>query len=155
GYAIGFGGSGDTNAISKGGGSPFSYRLIIQNSDGGYPFTFTPDPVHPKCQPTYPVGEFRVADGSFSWLIPHRFYAFGGHYFTVNSIDLDSNTPPERIPILDFQQILPRGGPDWPGTNQTVALGMIIRPAANNPGKYLYQATCAPGSTNCSPGATG
>ena len=98
GYGIGFGGSGDTNAMSKGGGFPLSYRLIIGNSDGGYPFTYTPDPVHPKCLPTYPIGVFRVADGSFSWLTPHLYYAFGGYYFTVNSIDLESIRLPREHP---------------------------------------------------------
>ena len=62
GFGIGFGGSGDTHALSMGGGFPFSYRLIIGNSEGGYPFTFLPDLVHPKCYPTYPIGAFRVAD---------------------------------------------------------------------------------------------
>jgi hypothetical protein len=155
-YGIGFGGSGDTSAMSKGGGSPFSYRLIISNSDGAaYPFTFTPDPVHPKCSPTYPIGVFRVSDGSFSWLKPHLYYAFGGYYFTVNSIDLDSIRLPERNPVVDFQQILPHDGPDWPGSKQTVTLGTIIKPLANNPNKYLYQATCAPRQPTCSPGTTG
>jgi hypothetical protein len=155
GYSIGFGGSGDTNAMSKGGGLPLSYRLIIANSDGGYPFTYIPDPVHPKCLPTYPIGVFRVADGSFSWLTPHLYYAFGGYYFAVSSIDLDSIRLPERTPVADFQQILPRGGPDWPGPDQMVALGTIIKPSGNNAGKFLYQATCAPRQTSCFPGTTG
>ncbi len=155
GFGIGFGGSGDTNAIGKAGGSPVSYRLIIGNSDGAYPFTYTPDPVHPKCVPTYPIGSFSVAEGSFSWLTPHLYYAFGGHYFQVSSIDLGSARLPKRTPVADFQQILPRSGPDWPGPNQAVALGTIIRPLSNNAGRYLYQATCAPRRTNCSPGATG
>ncbi|MGC1164059.1 MAG: hypothetical protein WA881_18290, partial [Candidatus Sulfotelmatobacter sp.] len=155
-FGIGFGGSGDTNAISKGGGYPFSYRLIIGDSDGwAYPFTYTPDPVHPKCQPTYPLGSFTVTEGSFSWLIPHLYFAFGGYHFKVNAIDLGSVRLPERRPIADFQQILPRDGPDWPGPSQTVALGAIIRPLANNAGNFLYQATCAPRRTSCSPGPTG
>lgn len=155
-YLIGFGGSGDTNAISRGGGSPFSYQLIIGNSDGAaYPFTYTPDSVHPKCFPTYPLGVFRVSDGSFSWLTPHLYYAFGGRWFTINSIDLDSIRLPERTPVVDFQQILPHGGPDWPGPNQTVPLGTIIKPLANNVNYSLYQATCALGQANCSPGTTG
>jgi hypothetical protein len=156
GYGIGFGGSGDTNAVSKGGGVPLSYRLIIGNSDGEeYPFTYTPDAVHPKCFPTYPIGVFRVSDGSFSWLTPHLYYAFAGYWFTVNAIDLDSIRLPERTTVVDFQQILPHGGPDWPGPNKTVALGTIIKPSANNQGGYLYQATCAPGLSSCSPGITG
>lgn len=156
GYGIGFGGSGDTNAISKGGGHPFSYRLIVGDPGGSsYPFTYTPDPIHPKCEPTYPIGLFGVTQGSFSWLTPHLYYAFGGYYFKVNAIDLGSIRLPERRPVLDFQQILPHGGPDWPGPNQTVALGTIIKPSGNNASKYLYQATCAPGRTSCSPGSTG
>ncbi|HLV85894.1 MAG TPA: hypothetical protein VKV39_02885 [Candidatus Sulfotelmatobacter sp.] len=149
GYSIGFGGSGDTDAMSKGGGIPFSYRLIISNSEGGYPFTYTPDPVHPRCFPTYPIGAFRVADGSFSWLTPHLYYAFGGYYLIVSAIDLDSIRLPERNPVADFQQILPHDGPDWPGPNQNVPLGTIIKPLTNNAGKYLFQATCAPGHTSC------
>lgn len=156
GYGIGFGGSGDTNAVSRGGGHPFSYRLIIDDPGGSsYPFTYTPDPVHPKCEPTYPMGLFSVTQGSFSWLTPHLYYAFGRFYFKVNAIDLDSIRLPERKPVVDFQQILPRSGPDWPGASQTVALGTIIRPLSNNAGKYLYQATCSPGRTICSPGPTG
>ena len=43
-YGIGFGGSGDTNAVGKGGGSPLSYRLIVSDSAGwDYPFTYTPE----------------------------------------------------------------------------------------------------------------
>lgn len=155
-YGIGFGGSGDTNAISRGGGHPFSYRLIVSDPEGSsYPFTYTPDPVHPKCEPTYPIGLFGVTQGSFSWLTPHLYYAFGGYYFKVNAIDLGSLRLPERKPVVDFQQILPRTGPDWPGANQAVALGTIIRPLSNNAGKYLYQATCSFGLTICSSGATG
>lgn len=155
-YGIGFGGSGDTNAIGKAGGAPPSYRLIIGDSQGwAYPFTYTPDAGHPTCVPTYPIGSFRVTDGSFSWLTPHLYYAFGGHRFVVNAIDLDSIRLPERKTIADFQQILPRSGPDWPGPNQPVALGTIIRPIRNNPGKYLYQATCLPKATSCAPGETG
>jgi hypothetical protein len=156
GYGVGFGGSGDTNAIGKGGGHPFSYRLIVGDPEGSsYPFTYTPDLVHPKCEPTYPIGLFSVTQGSFSWLTPHLYYAFGGYYFRVNAIDLGSIRLPPRTPVLDFQQILPHGGPDWPGPNQTVALGTIIKPSTNNANKYLYQATCAPGQTNCSPETTG
>jgi len=155
-YGIGFGSSGDTNAIGKGGGSPVSYQLIIGDYEGGaYPFTYTPDPVHPTCGPTYPIGSFRVTDGSFSWLTPHLYYAFGGYYYTVNAIDLSSIRLPERKTIADFQQVLPRGGPDWPGANHDITLGTIIRPQANNAGKFLYQATCSPGQTTCSSGATG
>src|SRR5271170_4544590 len=156
GYGIGFGGSGDTNAMSKGGGHPFSYRLIVGDPEGSsYPFTYTPDPVHPRCEPTYPIGLFGVTQGSFSWLTPHLYYAFGGYHFKVNAIDLDSIRLPERKPVVDFQQILPRTGPDWPGANRAVALGTIIRPLTNNAGKYLYQATCSPRLVSCSSGATG
>lgn len=155
-YSIGFGGSGDTNPIGKGGGSPLSYRLIISDSGGwAYPYTYTPDPVHPRCAPTYPIGSFKVTDGSFSWLTPHLYYAFGGYRFVVNAIDLDSIRLPERKTIADFQQILPRDGPNWPGANRSVALGTIIRPVTNNAGKYLYQATCSPGSRTCSAGLSG
>jgi hypothetical protein len=155
-YAIGFGGSGDTNAIGKGGGYPFSYRLIISDSQGwAYPFTYTPDPIRPKCGPTYPIGSFTVTDGSFSWLTPHLYYAFGGHHFKINAIDLGRIRLPERDTVADFQQILPHGGADWPGANQTVPLGTIIRPLTNNAGKFLYEATCPPGRTRCPSSVTG
>jgi hypothetical protein len=94
-------------------------------------------------------------DGSFSWKIPHLYYAFGGLHFKINAIDLGSMTLPDRTPIVDFQRILPRDGPDWPGANRKVALGTIIQPVTNNLGKYLFQATCSPGKTSCSPGSTG
>ena len=155
-YSVGFGGSGDENAIGKGGGSPLSYRLIIDDSEGlGYPFTYTPDPVHPTCVPTYPIGSVTVADGSFSWLIPHLYYGFGGYHFKIFAIHLDSIDPPDRQPIADFQQILPRDGPDWPGAKRAVPLGAIIRPLDNNAGGYLYQATCSPRQTGCPAGLSG
>lgn len=156
-YGIGFGGSGDSNAISQAGSSPANYRLIIGDSRGwAFPFTYTPDPVHPKCRPTYnPISSFTVTDGSFSWVTPHLYYAFGGYHFKINAIDLGSMSLPERRPVADFQQILPRDGSDWPGANKAVALGTIVRPLANNPGNYLYQATCPPGQTNCFSGSTG
>src|SRR5271157_476243 len=149
-FAIGFGGSGDTNAIGKAGGSPPSYRLIVWF----FPFTYTPDPAHPTCHPTYKT-TYRVAEGSFSWVTPHLYYAFGGSYYQVNAIDLGGPTPPPRIPIIDFQQILPRTGPDWPGANQQVALGAIIAPHGNNQGNYLYQATCTLNQKTCSIARTG
>ncbi len=155
-YLIGFGGSGDQNAIGKGGGHPLSYRLVIDDSEGfAYPFTYTPDPVHPTCVPTYPIGSVSVTDGSFSWLVPHLYYGFGGYNFGIFAINLASIGPPDRKRLVDFQQILPRDGPDWPGANRTVVLGTIIRPLGNNAGKYLYQATCSPGQTSCSPGLSG
>jgi len=153
-YGIGFGGSGDMNQIGKSVTVPISYRLILGDSEGwNYPFTYTPDPIHPRCEPTYPIGSFKVTDGSFSWLTPHLYYAFGGYSFVINAIDLGSIRLPERKTIANFQQILPRNGPDWPGPNQSAALGSIIRPVNNNPGRYLYQATCAPGRTNCFSGS--
>jgi len=155
-YGIGFGGSGDTNAVGKGGGSPLSYRLIVGDSAGwDYPFTYTPDPVHPTCVPTYPMGLFTVTDGSFSWQTPHLYYAFGGHLYTVNAIDLSSIGLPERNTIADFKQILPHDGPDWPGANKPVELGAVIRPLTNNAGKFLYQATCSPGLRSCAAGSAG
>ena len=156
-YGIGFGGSGDSNPIGKGGGSPLSYRLIIGDMRGwAFPFTYTPDPNHPTCRPTYtPMSSFTVTEGSFSWLTPHLYYAFGGYRYTINSIDLGSATPPSRTPIADFQYILPRDGSDWPGSNQTVGLGAIIRPLTNNPGKFLFQSTCPPRQTSCSVSQTG
>jgi hypothetical protein len=155
-YNIGFGGSGDTNPIGKGGGLPISYRLVLGDSKGWfYPFTYTPDPVHPQCVPTYPMGSFRVSEGAFSWSTPHLYYAFGGRHFVINEIDLGSIRLPERDTVADFQQILPLNGPDWPGASRTVPLGTIIRPRSNNSGNYLYQATCAPRLSDCSPGVSG
>lgn len=155
-YNIGFGGSGDTNPIGKGGGVPVSYRLVLGDAKGWfYPFTYTPDPTHPRCVPTYPMNSFRVAEGSFSWLTPHLYYAFGGRRFVINEIDLGSIRLPERNTIADFQQILPRDGADWLGASRNVPLGTIIRPRSNNAGNYLYQATCAPGVSSCFPGLSG
>ena len=154
-YVIGSGGSGDSHVIGKAGGSPLTYRLIIGDTHGtGYPFTYEPDPVHPKCHPTYyPISSYPIGDGSFSWVTPHLYYYFGG--FKVKTLDLGNPRPPKPTPVLDFQEILPRNGADWPGTNRPVALGAIIQPRSNNPGKYLYQATCPGGHPDCSPGATG
>ncbi|HUA14011.1 MAG TPA: hypothetical protein VMG31_01840 [Verrucomicrobiae bacterium] len=154
-YVIGSGGSGDSHVIGVAGGSPPSYRLIIGDTHGtAYPFTFVPDPVHPKCYPTYsPISNFVIGDGSFSWISPHLYYQFGR--YKVKTLDLGSPKPPPQIPIVDFKQILPRDAPDWPGAGHTVALGMIIQPRDNNPGKYLYQATCPARKTSCSPGVTG
>jgi hypothetical protein len=101
------------------------------------------------------MNSFRVAEGSFSWLTPHLYYAFGGHRFVINAIDLGSIDLPKRDTIADFQQILPRDGPDWPGANRSVGLGTIIRPRSNNVGNYLFQATCAPRLSSCSPGLSG
>jgi hypothetical protein len=151
-FAIGSGGSGDSNVIGKAGGSPPTYRLIL----GAYPFTYTPDPVQPKCEPTYsPIESYPVGDGSFSWVTPHLYYFFGGFNFKIKTIDLGSPTPPKPNPIADFRQILPHSGPDWPGPDHPTELGTIIQPRSNNPGKYLYQVTCPPKETACSPGKTG
>jgi len=151
-FVIGFGGSGDSNAIGKAGGSPPSYRLIIS----GAPFTYTPDPDDPKCFPTYgSISSFRVTDGSFSWMTPHLYYAFAGNNFNVNAIDLGSRKPPNRITVADFQQVLPRTGPDWLGASQVVELGTIVKPRTNNAGNFLYQATCEPRQARCSAGTTG
>jgi hypothetical protein len=151
-FNIGSGGSGDSNVIGKAGGSPLTYRLII----GAYPFTYTPDPVHPTCEPTYrPIESYPVGDGSFSWVTPHLYYFFGAYNFKIKTLDLGSPTPPKPNPIADFRQILPRTGPDWPGPDHATELGTIIQPRSNNPGKYLYQATCPPKETACSPGKTG
>jgi hypothetical protein len=154
-YVIGSGGSGDSNVIGKAGGNPPSYRLIIGDTHGSsYPFTYTPDPVHPTCLPTYtPMSIFPVGDGSFSWTTPHLYYFFGN--FKVKDVDLGSRRPPTPNIIADFQQILPRTGSDWPGPNQTVALGTIIAPHKDNAGKFLYQATCPARLTTCSSGITG
>ncbi len=156
-YGIGAGGSGDSNVIGRAGGSPLSYRLVIGDAMGWtYPFTYTPDPVHPKCEPTYkPLSSYPVGDGTFSWVTPHLYYYFGGDNFKVKAVDLGSPKLPRPMPMLDFQQILPRNGPDWPGGAQAVPLGTIIAPHSNNPGKYLYQATCKARETTCSPGITG
>lgn len=153
-YVIGSGGSGDSHIIGKAGGSPPTYRLIIGDTSGtAYPFTFEPDPVHPKCHPTYrPIWSFRVADGVFSWVTPHLYYAFIN--FKVKKLDLGNAKPPRTIPMMDFQQILPRDGPDWPGPNQTVPVGMIIRPRAGNPKRFLYQATCPAKNRECTEGTT-
>jgi hypothetical protein len=151
-FGIGFGGSGDSNAIGKAGGSPPTYRLII----GGAPFTYTPDPIHPSCHPTYgSISAFDVAEGSFSWVTSHLYYAFAGNYFKIHAIDLGSSSPPKRTPIADFQQILPRKGIDWPGAHQVVPLGTILKPSHSNSGGYLYQSTCPPAQTSCSSGSTG
>jgi hypothetical protein len=154
-YVIGSGGSGDSHVIGKAGGSPPTYRLIIGDTHGtAFPFTYVPDPVHPKCLPTYkPISSFPIGDGSFSWVTPHLYYYFGN--FKVKALDLGSVKPPKPSPVADFRQILPRDGPDWPGAGQTVTLGTIIRPRGNNAGKYLYQATCPARETNCSAGGTG
>ena len=151
-FVIGFGGSGDSNAIGKAGGSPPSYRLIIE----GAPFTFIPDLAHPICRPTYgSLSSFRVADGSFSWVTPHLYYAFAGNRFKVLAMDLGRPGPPNRMPIVDFQQVLPRKGADWPGANRAIPLGTILKPSQNNNGGYLYQATCPPTQTACANGTTG
>jgi hypothetical protein len=151
-FIIGFGGSGDSNAIGKAGGTPPSYRLIIS----GAPFTYIPDPGHPVCRPTYgSISSFRVADGSFSWIKPHLYYAFAGNHFKVLAMDLGSPSPPNRTPIVDFQQALPRRGVDWPGANRAIPLGTILKPSHNNNGGYLYQATCPPAQTACASGTTG
>ena len=154
-YVIGSGGSGDSNVIGKAGGSPPSYRLIIGDTHGtSYPFTYTPDPVHPTCTPTYtPMSVYPVGDGTFSWITPHLYYFFGS--YKVKELDLGSRRPPQPNPIVDFRQILPQSGPGWPGPRQTVALGAVIAPKDNNPGKYLYQATCQAREMKCSPGVTG
>lgn len=154
-YVIGTGGSGDSQAMGKAGGSPPSYRLIVGDTHGtAFPFTYVPDAEHPKCFPTYsPLSSYSIGDGSFSWLAPHLYYAFGN--FKVKALDLGSPKPPKPNPILDFQQILPRDGPDWPGASHSVALGTVIRPRSNNHGKYLFQATCPSRQTTCSPGTTG
>ena len=154
-YGIGSGGSGDSHVIGKPGGSPPTYRLIIGDTHGtAFPFTFTPDPVHPRCRPTYhPISSYPIGDGAFSWLTPHLYYFFNG--LKVKSIDLGSPKPPKPVPIVNFQQILPRDGPDWPGPDSSVALGTIIKPRSNNPGKFLYQATCPAKEPTCLPGATG
>jgi len=153
-YVIGSGGSGDSHIIGKAGGSPSTYRLIIGDTSGtAYPFTFEPDPVHPKCHPTYsPIWSFRVADGAFSWVTPHLYYVFTN--LKVKKLDLGNPRPPKAVPIVDFQQILPRDGPDWPGPNQTVRVGMIIRPRAGNPKRFLYQAVCPAKSRECTEGTT-
>ncbi len=154
-YVIGSGGSGDSHVIGKAGGTPPTYRLIIGDTHGaGYPFTYEPDPVHPKCHPTYdPIWSYPVGDGAFSWVTPHLYYTFGN--FRVKTIDLGSLEPPNPIPVANFQQILPRDGTDWPGADKPIVLGAIIRPHVNNDGKYLYQATCPAKEPTCSPGATG
>lgn len=154
-YAIGSGGSGDSHGIGVAAGSPLSYRLVLGDTHGGnYPFTFIPDPVHPKCQPTYhPMWSFTVGDGSFSWITPHLYYEFSD--LKVKSLDLGSPRPPKGIAILDFQQILPRDGPSWPGPGQPIPLGTIIRPREGNRGKYLYQASCHGGHPDCPSGKTG
>ena len=153
-YVIGSGGSGDSHGIGVAGGSPPSYRLIIGDTHGAsHPFTFTPDPVHPTCHPTYPMWLFGIGDGTFSWITPHLYYEFSD--FKVKTLDLGSPKPPKRIAILDFQQILPRDGPDWPGPGQLVPLGTIIRPRNENRGKYLYQTSCHGGHPDCAPGRTG
>ncbi len=154
-YLIGSGGSGDSNVIGKPGGSPPTYRLIIGDTGGWlFPFTYTPDPLHPKCQPTYnPISSYPVGDGAFSWIMPHLYYSFSD--FKVKSLDLGAPRPPKPIPIADFKQILPHDGPDWPGANRIVSVGQIIRPRYDNPGKFLYQATCPASDRNCSSGVTG
>ena len=154
-YVIGSGGSGDSHVIGKAGGSPPSYRLIIGDTHGtGYPFTYVPDPIHPLCYPTYePISGYPIADGSFSWVTPHLYYAFIN--FKVKAIDLGAPKPPRPLPIIDFQPILPRDGPDWPGKNQLVALGTIIKPRTSNAAEYLYQATCPARQPKCTPGTTG
>jgi hypothetical protein len=153
-YVIGSGGSGDSHVIGKAGGLPLSYRLIVGDTHGtGYPFTYVPDAEHPKCFPTYlPMSSFRIGDGSFSWQTPHLYFSFGN--FKVKALDLGNSKPPKPIPLVDFQQILPRDGPDWPGASQAVALGSIIRPRNNNAGKYIYQATCGGQHPDCAPGVT-
>jgi len=153
-YVIGSGGSGDSHGIGKAGGSPPSYRLVIGDTHGAaYPFTFVPDPVHPQCHPTYnPMSSFVVGDGSFSWVIPHLYFEFVN--LKVKTLDLGSSRPPRPVPVVDFRQILPHDGPDWPGPGQLVTLGTIIKPRTNNPGKYLYQATCPPMHPDCTIGTT-
>ncbi len=154
-YVIGSGGSGDSHGMGKAGGSPPSYRLVIGDTHGtAFPFTFTPDPVHPKCEPTYrPISSYPIGDGAFSWVTPHLYYFFNA--LKVKAIDLGSPKPPKPVPIVNFQQILPHDGPDWPGAGSSVALGTIIRPRSNNAGKFLYQATCPAREPTCVPGATG
>jgi hypothetical protein len=153
-YAIGSGGSGDSHGIGVAEGSPPSYRLVLGDTHGGsFAFTFVADPVHPKCHPTYSMWSFTVGDGAFSWITPHLYYEFRD--FKVKTLDLGSPKPPKRIPVLDFRQILPRDGPDWPGAGQSVPLGTIIRPRSDNRGKCLYQASCHGGHPDCSAGKTG
>lgn len=154
-YVIGSGGSGDSHGMGMEGGSPLSYRLVIGDTHGtGFPFTFTPDPVHPRCEPTYkPIENYPVGDGSFSWVTPHLYYEFINS--RVKALDLGSPKPPKPTPIVNFEQILPRDGPDWPGPNQAIPLGVIIKPRSNNAGKFLYQATCPASDRNCSSLATG
>src|SRR5579863_8382617 len=154
-YVIGSGGSGDSHVMGKPGGSPPTYRLIIGDTHGvAFPFTFTPDPVRPKCQPTYkPIWNYSIGDGSFSWVTPHLYYEFVNS--RVKALDLGSPKPPKPIPVANFQQILPRDGPDWPGPSQTISLGTIIKPRGNNVGKFLYQATCPASDRKCSSLTTG
>jgi hypothetical protein len=151
-FVIGFGGSGDSNAIGKVGGDPPSYRLII----GGAPFTYIPDAIHPVCRPTYgSIASFRVTDGSFSWVTPHLYYAFADNHFKVFRMDFGNPSPPKRTPVVDFQQVLPRRGIDWPGPTHGIPLGTILKPSHNNGGGFLYQATCPPSQTACPSGTTG
>jgi hypothetical protein len=156
-YVIGSGGSGDSHVMGKAGGSPPTYRLIIGDTHGwAFPFTYTPDPIHPTCRPTYsPMSSFPVGDGTFSWVTPHLYYYFGGNNFKVKAVDLGAATPSRPVPLLDFQQILPRTGPDWPGAASAVSLGTIIAPRSGNPGNYLYQATCPARQVSCAAGITG
>lgn len=154
-YMIGSGGSGDSHVVGIAGGSPPSYRLMIGDAGGSsYPFTYVPDPVHPTCEPTYrPMSSFAVYDGAFSWKVPHLYYEF--QPFKVMSLDLGGPKPPKAVRVVDFQQVLPRDGSDWPGPGQAVPLGTIIRPRAHNSGKYLYQASCPGRQPDCRAGTTG